>query len=207
MEQESLPAARPTAGRPRDARLDQAILDATSKLVLDKGYTGFSVQDVADSAGTTKAAIYRRWSTKAVLVHAAAFASVPSDLPPSSRDVTGEVRALVRVSRELFSDPVTRAALPHLLAEVAGNRDVNTRALTRFREQVFPALTARLHALGVDGEVRTGVNAERVAELVGGAALLRLMIDPDLPLDDEWVEQTTDILVAGIATPTTKGSR
>ncbi|EHB45870.1 regulatory protein TetR [Mycolicibacterium rhodesiae JS60] len=87
-------------------------------LLLATGYTGFSVKDVAERSGTTKAAIYRRWATKAELVHAVAFASVPSALPPASRSGTEEVRALLRVSRQLFSDPVIRAALPHLITEV-----------------------------------------------------------------------------------------
>ena len=69
------PAPVPTApaGRPRDQRIDDAVLAATAELLQEVGYAGLSIAAVAARAGTHKPAIYRRWPTKAQLVHEAAF--------------------------------------------------------------------------------------------------------------------------------------
>ena len=55
----------PTAGRPRDPRIDAAILRATADLLVEIGYSSLTMAAVADRAGTTKTALYRRWSSKA----------------------------------------------------------------------------------------------------------------------------------------------
>ena len=63
----------PGAGRPRDPRIDAAILRATADLLVEIGYSNVTMAAVAERAGTTKTALYRRWSSKAELVHEAAF--------------------------------------------------------------------------------------------------------------------------------------
>ena len=55
-------------GRPRDARADSAILDATLRLVGSVGLGGLSMDAVAATAGVSKATIYRRWASKEALV-------------------------------------------------------------------------------------------------------------------------------------------
>ena len=40
---------------------------------------------VAERAGTTKTALYRRWSSKAELVHEAAFPTAPTALDDAAR--------------------------------------------------------------------------------------------------------------------------
>ena len=60
-------------GRPRDPRIDGAVLRATVELLSETGYPGLLVSAIAERAGTSKPAIYRRWPSKAHLVHEAVF--------------------------------------------------------------------------------------------------------------------------------------
>ena len=69
-------AARRQMGRPRDARADRAILDATLELIAEYGVRGFRTGDVAARAGVGKGAIYRRYRSKDALVTAAVAALV-----------------------------------------------------------------------------------------------------------------------------------
>jgi hypothetical protein len=46
--------------------------------------------------------------------------------------------------------------------------------------------------------VHPDVDPDRLIELIGGATLLRLLLRPDEPLDDAWVDQTSAILVHGV---------
>ena len=48
------------------------------------------------------------------------------------------------------------------------------------------------------GEVHADVDPDRLIEVIGGATLLRLLLRPDEPLDDAWVDQTTAIVVHGV---------
>lgn len=49
-----------TAGRPRDPRINAAILAATAELLVQIGYSNLTLAAVAERAGTTKSALYRR---------------------------------------------------------------------------------------------------------------------------------------------------
>ena len=55
-------------GRPRDASIDDAVLDATLHRLARDGFAGLSLASVAAEAGTSRPAIYRRWPDKESLV-------------------------------------------------------------------------------------------------------------------------------------------
>lgn len=57
-----------TAGRPRDALVDPAILEAALDLLIEFGYNGTSMEAVAARAGVAKTTVYRRWPTKDDLI-------------------------------------------------------------------------------------------------------------------------------------------
>lgn len=57
--------------RRRGAALETALLDAAWDELVDKGYDGFTIDAVAERARTSRAVLYRRWSTKQELVRAA----------------------------------------------------------------------------------------------------------------------------------------
>jgi AcrR family transcriptional regulator len=188
----------PGAGRPRDPRIDAAILGATADLLVEIGYSSLTMAAVAGRAGTTKTALYRRWSSKAELVHEAAFPTAPSALTTPEGDVVADVRAMIAAARDVFTSPVVRAALPGLIADMAADVELNARVMSRFTD-LFGVVRDRL-AHGVErGEVHPDVDPERLIEIIGGATLLRMLLRPDDELDDEWVHQTAAIVVHGAA--------
>jgi LmbE family N-acetylglucosaminyl deacetylase/AcrR family transcriptional regulator len=187
----------PSSGRPRDPRIDAAILDATADLLVEIGYSNLTMAAVAERAGTTKTALYRRWSSKAELVHEAAFPVAPSALTAPEGDIAGDVRAMIAATRDVFSSPLVRAALPGLIADMADDADLNARVVGRFAG-VFGVVGARLaHAMS-RGQIHADVDAGRLIEIIGGATLLRLLLAPELELDEEWVDQTAAIVVHGV---------
>ncbi|MCV7260255.1 TetR/AcrR family transcriptional regulator [Mycobacterium shimoidei] len=187
----------PGAGRPRDRRIDAAILSATAELLVQIGYSNLTLAAVAERAGTTKTALYRRWSSKAELVHEAAFPAAPTALVGPAGDMAADVRAMIAATRDVFTSPVVRAALPGLVADMAADSELNARVLSRFAE-LFDAVRLRLAAAVEREEAHPDVDPDRLIELIGGATLLRLLLRPDEELDDEWVDQTTAIVVHGV---------
>jgi AcrR family transcriptional regulator len=189
----------PTAGRPRDPRIDASILRAAAELLVEIGYSNVTMAAVAERAGTTKTALYRRWSSKAELVHEAAFPATPTALAAGSTSFASDVRAMVEATRDVFTTPVVRAALPGLVADVASDPELNARVMQRFAG-LFAAVRERVERAVCHGEARLTVDPDRLVEVIGGAPMLRLLLRPGEDLSDEWVEQTTALIVHGIVT-------
>ncbi|HKP39411.1 TetR/AcrR family transcriptional regulator [Mycobacterium sp.] len=187
----------PGAGRPRDPRIDAAILRAAADLLVEIGYSNLTMAAVAERAGTTKTALYRRWSSKAELVHEAAFPAAPTAIETPPGDIAADIRAMMAAARDVFTSPVVRAALPGLIADMAADAELNARVMARFTE-LFAAVQTRLADAAERGQVHPDVNPDRLLEVIGGATLLRLLLQPDEPVGEDWVDQTTAILVHGV---------
>ena len=105
-------------GRPRDPRIDGAVLRATVELLAETGYPGLLVSAIAERAGTSKPAIYRRWPSKAHLVHEAVFPIGAATELPDTGSLPEDLREMVRRSM-VFPDHAGRQGG----AAGAGRRD------------------------------------------------------------------------------------
>ena len=204
MKADPLSAGKPPgAGRPRDPRIDAAILRATADLLVEIGYSNVTMAAVADRAGTTKTALYRRWSSKAELVHEAAFPVTPSAMQAPPGDIAADLRAMIEAAREVFTSPVVRAALPGLITDMTADAALSGRVSARFTE-LFAAVRDRLRDAVDRGEVRAEIDPDRLVDLIGGATLLAVIQSPDTLPSARWVDDVTSILLHGVlAAPAT----
>src|SRR6478735_7067494 len=132
-------------GRPRDRRIDSAVLAATADMLVEVGYAELTVAAVAQRARTTKPAIYRRWRSKAHLVHEAAFASDgDAVVVPATGSLADDLRTMVVHVVALFADPVARAAIPGLVAEFSADPGLHAALLERFQAGPLGAVRDRL---------------------------------------------------------------
>jgi AcrR family transcriptional regulator len=134
-------AVRP-AGRARDASIDARVLAVAARHLAGQGYEAMSLAAVAEEAGTTRQALYRRWPTKAdlaaaVVAHISEAATVvPSDDPfgdlvaeltDFQRGVSRRGRlSLVGTMLQDTTDPAVRSAY---LARVIAPRRRRIRAI------------------------------------------------------------------------------
>ncbi|MES2171098.1 MAG: TetR/AcrR family transcriptional regulator [Actinomycetota bacterium] len=72
----------PPQKRRRGAELEDALLDAALVELSEKGYGDFTVEGVAERAGTSRHVIYRRWPTRPDLVLAALRKNAHDDARP-----------------------------------------------------------------------------------------------------------------------------
>lgn len=133
---------------------------------MEIGYSNLSLAAVAERAGTTKSALYRRWSSKAELVHEAVFPTAPSALETPAGDIAADVRMMIEATRDVFTTPVVRAALPGLVADMTADPALNDRVMSRFAG-VFAAVRVRLREAVDRGEAHRGVDPDRLIELIG----------------------------------------
>ena len=185
-------------GRPRDPRIDSAVLRATVDLLGENGYAGLSVDAIAHRAGTSKPAIYRRWPSKAHLVHEAVFPINSGTELPDTGSLDGDVREMIRRTAAVLTTPAARAALPGLVGEMAADLTLHTALLERFGGILSRGLTERLEIALARNEVRPEVTAEEITEALAGITLLALLTR-GAALDDAWVERTAKLILRGIA--------
>lgn len=184
-------------GRPRDPRIDAAVLRATVELLAETGYSGLSVSAIAKRARTSKPAIYRRWPSKAHLVHEAVFPIGAATAVPDTGSLPADLREMVRRTKDFLSTPAARAALPGLVGEMAADPTLHSALLERFADAITGGLAERLEKAAARGEARADVTAAELAEAVAGLTLVTLLTRP-ADLDEAWVDRTTALLLNGI---------
>jgi AcrR family transcriptional regulator len=177
MTKQSAPVKKRTSvGSRRNPEAEAAVLAAAKDLIAEKGYAGFSVDEVARRAGAGKTTIYRWYPTKADLFLAiyamerATFVPVP--------DTGNLVEDLVQYTTSLWrfwaSHPAG-AALRGLIAEAQGT----TEALGALRDRFLPERTADVRKIMMDAAARGEIRAEEVGDKVSlwvGYSWLRLLV-------------------------------
>lgn len=193
------PAPSGTGGRPRDSRIHGAVLQAAAELLQEVGYLQLTIGAIAERAGTNKPAIYRRWPTKAHLVHEAVFPAQRPERMLDGDDLRGDIRALVTTGVELLGSPAARAALPGLLAEMNSDPSLRADVLDRFAGGAWGWLQQRLEGAMRTGAVRADLHPSTVLEIIAGSTMVATVLRPVDELGAEWIEDVVDVILRGIA--------
>lgn len=184
-------------GRPRDTRIDEAVLAATVELLDEIGYMRLTIPLVATRAGATPPAVYRRFPTKIELVYEAVFPTPPSAELPLTGDLQSIVRTLTRASIDLFSRPAVHTAISGLMAEMPSEPGLSARLLGRLQGSTYHLLQRYLDTAAAEGRAAEGIDARVLVDMIGGTVLMALANERDL--DEAWVEQTSALIVNGLA--------
>jgi AcrR family transcriptional regulator len=185
-------------GRPRDPALDEAILTATRKLLLEVGYPGLSMEAVAARAHVSKPTLYLRFPTKGALVSEVLLGKTKALEMPATDDLRADLRAAYAAGVEEVAAPEARAALPILLAELSASpelaRLVQSRILSPEYHRVHNLLAQAQHR----GEIHSDVDLRLVIDAFFGTALARAVILGG-PLDHDFSAAVVDLLINGMA--------
>ena len=88
---------RPRRGRPRDPEAEPRIRRYAVQLLLERGFDGMTVDDVAEAAGVGKATIYRRWASKELLANDAMAQMFDIEIPDADTgSIAGDLRQVYR---------------------------------------------------------------------------------------------------------------
>src|SRR3954469_3069681 len=107
-------------GSRRDPSIDTAVTAAARRLLVERGYAATSVDLIATTAGVSRPAVYRRWSSKAELVHEAVFPDLGPT--PAEGELSAEIVRLCRGAIQMYGDPAVREAIPGLLVDLRSDR-------------------------------------------------------------------------------------
>lgn len=187
--------ARPRGGpRRRGAVLEQAILASALAELSEVGYAAFSVERVAERAGTGKAALYRRWSSRADLVWAL-ISRMPAPGPPPAG--TGDLRQDLL---ELLTDMAYRytgaygEAVRGLVAEMFSDRQRSDAVREHIKDAENQAVREILDRAVVQGEIHPEAITPRVVE-VGPVLVLHHCLTSGAPVLPEILVSIVDEVV------------
>jgi AcrR family transcriptional regulator len=187
-------------GRPRDVGIDAAILVAARELLADVGYAQVTMDATAARAGTSKAAIYRRFKSKAELLFAAAVHGADIQVPADTGSLRGDLLALGQRIRSDMSSPAAREVAPHVIAEISRSPDVSRRLRSVFVASERDEIEAILGRAVRRKELPRMPKVETVHRLLGGALFFTIFV-VDEAVDDAALTEVVDVITAGL-TPT-----
>lgn len=184
-------------GRPRSAEADKAILDAALRLLYEHGYSGMSMEAVAEEAGVGKTTVYRRYRDKADLVTAAIASMMKrgEELPDS-----GDTRADVLELLNRLIRSKQRVQNMRLLGMLWADEERNPELVALFRERVImPRRQMMIDVLrrGQErGQVRGDVDPGLATEMMVGAHFARQF--NGIPFPRDWAERVVDTMWPGL---------
>ncbi len=194
----------PKRGRPRSEKARDAVLAAAADLLLERGLAAVSMDAVAELAGVSKATIYRWWPTKETLALDALhheWAVGPSAAGAGSlrADLLSLLRPWVRLVGKrpygrVIAALVTEAQTDPAFADLYLERFVEPR-----RAQARPILLRAIER----GELPATTNIELALDLLYGPLYHRLL-HGHAPLNERFLRELVDTVVAGLATTAAK---
>jgi len=197
---ESTPRPRRSPGR-LDRSLDAAILDAALNGVAELGYDRLSMDDIASRAGVGKAAIYRRWRSKAEVV-ADAIAHWRRELGPvelpNTGSLRGDIEALIAAVPDIDTAAygtiqvivgVATAAMHHPVLAAA----LDDLVLSRPRHVVRVLLDQAV----ARGEISAGRDLSLIPDVVLGLNVLRVL--SGRPIDRVYVRRVLEDVILPLA--------
>lgn len=189
------------AGRPRDARTTESILKAALELGVELGFSGLTVEGIAERAGVGKATIYRRWPNVWSIVADGVFADVARIAPVQQRTTAREsFRASMRLVARSFRGHHGRILRPLIgRAQVDGNlRQALAEHWLSARREISREIVRRGIA---SGELRAGLDPDIVLDALYGPLYHRLLLPYDgdaVRLSDAYIDALIDAVFGGL---------
>jgi AcrR family transcriptional regulator len=183
-----------------DGRLDRsrdpAILDAALATLAENGYAATTMNDIAARAGVGKAAIYRRWSSKAALITDALVYWRPellSDEAPDTGSLTGDLDEVVQRAKRNDDALISNDLILRVALEAAHDCELASALdeLLLFRGR--RVMTAILRRAVARGELSGDRDWSLIADVTTGMSLMRVINGQRV--DAAFVRTVLDTLV------------
>ncbi|BBZ09515.1 TetR family transcriptional regulator [Mycolicibacterium doricum] len=194
-------AEPPRRGRPRNAELRAAVLQAATDLALAGGTGAVSIDAIAKRAAVSRTTIYKWWPSAAAIVLEGLLASMrDSIVPPTGSGTRGGIDHQVRALNGILADPTTGPLLRRVIAAAGSNGEVATALLDQWLLPRRAAVTAVLLDGVAAGELRPDLDVEVTVDALFSPAYYRLVFSMP-PLDEAALTQLIDTVWRGCARP------
>lgn len=176
----------------------QAIEAAMFQEWAQRGYAALSMEAIAKRAKVGKAAIYRRWSSKLVLV-SDVLTRVGSDVTicPDSGDLHNDIRLLLLQLRRVLRHPLVARILPDLHAEMPRTPElahaVRTQLQTYRRDKAETVLRYAINRK----ELSENLDLDLAIDMLASMIYWRLIITRQRS-NKAYIEELTNFIVGSL---------
>ena len=182
--------ARIGAGRPRRIGVEQAVFEATLRLLATQDYGEIRIETLAERAGVSRTTIYRRWPSKAAVVVAAVSGLYLDRVKvPDTGSLSEDLVTLLTETYRVMGDGDGRV-LEKLVRQVGQNAELTelVRSILYARRRPYATI---LHRAIARGEISPEADTELLLDLLLGPLWYRLMVSgaPITPADARSVVQ------------------
>jgi AcrR family transcriptional regulator len=182
-------------GSRRDPAIDAAVLAATRTLLVERGYTATTIDLIAATAGVSRPAVYRRWSSKAQLVHEAVFPDLGPE--PPEDEFVAEIARLCAGAVRMYRDAAVREAIPGLMVDLRSDRTLRKMLSDRLEAAARSQLAAKVDAAAAEGTARHGVSADALMDVIAGGAWYAVCVR-HVTNTDRAAKELTDLVLHGV---------
>jgi AcrR family transcriptional regulator len=139
--------------------------------------------------------VYRRWSSKAQLVHEALF----PDLGPQRQedDFVAEITRLCHGAMRMYGDAAVRESIPGLLNDLRSDRRMRRVLSDRLEATARSQLAERVGDAVADGTVRPGVSADTIMDVIAGGAWYAVCVRRMKDVDTA-AKELTELVLRGV---------
>ncbi|MEU4195953.1 TetR/AcrR family transcriptional regulator [Kribbella sp. NPDC026611] len=192
---------RPRRGRPRDPDAEPRIRRYAVQLLLERGFDGMTVDDVAEAAGVGKATIYRRWASKELLANDAMADLFDIEIPDADTgSIAGDLRQVYRYALNFANTERGLAVIRLAVSE--SSRDERSAAIYRQLLERRIALTrAALNRARSRGEpVKSTADPVLMVEWMAGVFVIRALTGQPMPPPEE-ADRLAEVTLRAILEP------
>ncbi len=201
--QDGVVAKAQRAGRPRDPAVDTRALAAARAVYAERGWSGFSLDEVARRSGIGKGSLYLRWPNKAALL----VAAVRERTRFIAEIDTGELRAdLVEFARGWLE--YLGADEGALTSRLGVDAQFSPELAESLADDPYPEHIRATRAIvrrGIErGELPARASVALIADLIAGAVSNHVRATPDHLRGQVWAEsaayvtELVDTVLAGV---------
>jgi AcrR family transcriptional regulator len=182
-------------GSRRDPSIDTAVMAAARRLLVERGYAATTIDLIASTAGVSRPAVYRRWSSKAQLVHEALFPDLGPEAPED--DFAAEIARLCRGALRMYGDAAVRESIPGLLNDLRSDRHMRRLLSDRLEATARSQLADKLGDAVEGGTARPGIGADTLMDAIAGGAWYAVCVRRIKDVDTA-AKELSELLLRGV---------
>jgi AcrR family transcriptional regulator len=191
-------------GRPRNARIDEEVVDAVLGVLRSRGYRAVTIENIARRVRRARTSLYRRWPSKRNLVAFAVVHELGMEPAPDTGSLRKDLKAAVETLRKAFAGPLG-AALAGLAADMAHDgalaRLIRSAVLSPRRDSMRAAL-----ARGVQrAEIAADLDHELLLDMLTAPYYFRTLFGHGR-ISARMDEQVVDYALRAVAPTDAKGA-
>ncbi|WP_406209443.1 TetR/AcrR family transcriptional regulator [Kitasatospora sp. NBC_01560] len=177
-------------GRSEQAR--QAVLEAADGLLVEKGFSGVTIEGIATSAGVAKQTIYRWWKTKTdILLDAFLLDATEALTPPDHGDLAADLGAHLHQLAEFLTRSDAGAVFTALLGHAQHDPAFAAVLRTRYLDEQRRRDRLPLENAVRRGELPADLDTVAAVDQLVGPIYHRVLVTGD-PVDLAFTDMLVD---------------